>query len=203
MDSSSRSLTLTERRAEELRWDIALTARDLFLADRSTSVTVERICEAVGIAPRTFHRHFSVKEDVVMPLFRQFGKLSIDVLADAAPDTDTVEVLLGAFSTEVPRRGRVEIDRTFMTLMICDPQYRLRWLDWGQELVDPITEFLASRYELGADPFMRELPAQLVIQTCRYAYVQWVEHGDFAQLQANLKSGLQMIVRQLPTVSRR
>ena len=66
--------TLTERRADELRMTIALAARELFLADGSTSATVERICEKVGIAPRTFHRHFPVKEDVVMPLFREFAE---------------------------------------------------------------------------------------------------------------------------------
>lgn len=51
-------------------------------------------------------------EDVVMPLFREFGRLSIEILRDAAPDSDTVEVLVAAFSTEVPRRGRMEIDRS-------------------------------------------------------------------------------------------
>src|SRR6478609_4850187 len=86
--------TLTERRAEELRMTIALTARDIFLADGSTSATVERICEAVGIAPRTFHRHFPVKEDVLMPLFRRFGNLSVQVLQRAPAGGDVVDVLI-------------------------------------------------------------------------------------------------------------
>src|SRR6478736_8687550 len=89
--------TLTERRAEELRMTIALTARDIFLADGSTSATVERICDAVGIAPRTFHRHFPEKEDVVLPLFRQFGTLSLDVLTDADTERHAVDVLVEAF----------------------------------------------------------------------------------------------------------
>ena len=198
MSVVSRPATLTEWRAEELRMYIASTARDIFLADGSTSATVERICDAVGIAPRTFHRHFRVKEDVVMPLFRQFGRLSIEVLVNAPPDCDAVEVLVEAFGTEVPNRGRIEIDRTFMALMIGDPQYRLRWLDWGQDLVGPITEFLAARFDLGDDPFTRELPAQLVIQACRHAYVHWVQHGDFASLQSALRLGMQMIVQTLP-----
>ena len=143
--------TLTERRAEELRMTIALTARDIFLADGSTSATVDRICEAVGIAPRTF-RHFPVKEDVVMPLFRQFGGLSVEVLQHAPRASDTVDTLVQAFTTEVAKRGELEIDRKFMALVITDPQYRLRWLDWGQDLADPISDFLASRFELGTDP---------------------------------------------------
>jgi len=188
---------LTERRAEELRMTIALTARDIFLAEGSTSATVERICDAVGIAPRTFHRHFPVKEDVVMPLLRQFGGLSVQVLEQSPHTRDTVEILVEAFTTEVAKRGELEIDRKFMTLMITDPQYRLRWLDWGQDLADPITDFLASRFDLGTDPFIRTLPAQLVIQISRQAYVHWVEQGDFDSLGSALRAGMQMIVRAL------
>jgi len=182
--------------------DIALAARDIFLAEGSTSATVERICEAVGIAPRTFHRHFPVKEDVVMPLLQRFGALSIDILDNAAPNSDAVDTLVEAFTTEVPRRGLIDTDRTFMALVIDNPQYRLRWLDWGQDLVEPISGFLSDRFDIGDDPFTRELPAQLVIQACRHAYVHWVRHGDFGHLQSALRVGMQMIVRGLPVLSR-
>jgi AcrR family transcriptional regulator len=191
---------LTERRAAELRLTISLTARDIFLADGSTSATVERICEAVGIAPRTFHRHFPVKEDVVMPLFRRFGGLSVEVLQNAPRTSDTVDTLVKAFSTEVAKRDELEIDRKFMSLMITDPQYRLRWLDWGQDFVDPISEFLAERVDLGVDPFVRTLPAHLVIQVCRQAYVHWVQQGNFRRLVSALRAGMQMVVGALPPV---
>lgn len=199
----SRPATLTARRAEELRLTIALAARDIFLATGSTSATVERICEAVGVAPRTFHRHFPVKEDVVLPLFRRFGSLSLDVLAEADVDGDAVEVLVEAFSTEVPRRGRMDVDRAFLALMINDPQYRLRWLDWGQDLVEPITGFLDRRFDLDTEPYVRELPAQLIVQACRYTYEDWAEHGDFARLRAILSSAMRMIIGSLDPVRRR
>lgn len=189
--------TLSQRRAEQVRLDIAMAARDIFLADGSTSATVERICEAAGIAPRTFHRHFSVKEDVVMPLFREFGRLSIQVLQQAPPTSDAVDTLVQAFGSEIPKRGQIETDRRFLVLMIKDPQYRLRWLDWGQDLADPISEFLAARFELGADPFCRGLPAQLVIQNCRHAYVHWAEDGDFRRLRAVLRMGFEMTLASL------
>ena len=189
--------TLSERRAGQFRLDIATAARDIFLAEGSTSATVERICEAVGIAPRTFHRHFPVKEDVVMPLFREFGRLSIQSLQQAPSDSDTVDTLVEAFATEVPRRGQAEIDRRFLELMLRAPQYRLRWLDWGEGLAGPISDFLAARYDLGADSFRRELPAHLVIQTCRQAYVYWVEDGDFDHLRWALRTGIGMIVGTL------
>ncbi|WP_231999152.1 TetR/AcrR family transcriptional regulator [Mycobacterium sp. 1081908.1] len=196
MSAPARS-TLSERRADQLRLDIAMAARDIFLTEGSTSATVERICEAAGIAPRTFHRHFPVKEDVVMPLFREFGRLSVQVLRDAPATSNAVDTLVEAFSTEVPKRGQVETDRRFLALMINDPQYRLRWLDWGQNLAEPISDFLAARFDLGADPFHRELPAQLVIQCCRHAYVRWVEDGNFRRLKSGLRMGVEMALASL------
>jgi AcrR family transcriptional regulator len=174
-----------------------MAARDIFLAEGSTSATVERICDAVGIAPRTFHRHFPVKEDVVMPLFREFGRLSVQSLQESPSESDAVDALVEAFGTEVPRRGQVEIDRKFLELMLRAPQYRLRWLDWGEGLAAPITDFLGTRYDLGNDPFRRELPAHLVIQTCRQAYVYWVADGDFDHLKRALRTGAEMIVAAL------
>jgi AcrR family transcriptional regulator len=177
---------------------IAVAARDIFLADSSTTATVERICQEVGIAPRTFHRHFQVKEDVVMPLFRQFGRLSVQVLQSFPADSDAVDTLSEAFGSELAKRGEVEIGRRFMALILTDPQYRLRWLDWGEELADPISGFLAQRFDLGADPFGRTLPAQLVIQVCRHAYVYWVQSGDFDSLELALRVGFEMVVQSLP-----
>jgi hypothetical protein len=84
-----------------------------------------------------------------------------------------------------------------MALIIGDPQYRLRWLDWGQDLAEPISEFLESRFNLGADPFIRTLPAQLVIQVCRQAYIHWVEQRDFEGLRSALRAGMQMVVGSL------
>ncbi len=189
--------TLTERRGEELRLTVALAARDIFLADGNTSATVDRICDRAGIAARTFHRHFASKEDVVMPLLTQYGSLSIQLLRDAPVFGDIAEALVTAFSGEVSKRGEFEVDRQFLALMIADPQYRLRWLEWGQELVPPITDFLAARVELDADPFNRTLPAHLVVQVCRQAYIRWADTGDFENLQSTLRTGMRLILRAL------
>jgi AcrR family transcriptional regulator len=189
--------SLTERRAEELRLEIALTARDLFVAGGDTSATVERICEIVGIAPRTFHRHFPVKEDVIMPLLRSFGEVSLQVLEQSGPNADPVDTLVHAFTTEVAERHVEEFDRKFMTLIVKDAQYRLRWLDWGEDLSEPITEFLARHFHLGEDPFLRTLPAHLIIETARQVYIQWIDSGDFAQLEASHRAAMQMILSTL------
>ena len=198
--------TLTERRAEELRFTIALTARNLFIEEGNTSATVERICALVGISPRTFHRHFPEKEDVLTPLFRQSERLIVTVLADAPADADPVDVLTYAFTSEVHQRQMLEFDRKFMYLMINTPPYRLRWLEWGEGLCGPITDFLARYFVLGTDPFLRSLPAELVMQTMRQAYIHWVDaghSGDFTEVERLLLRGLRMLFAGLDAVTTR
>lgn len=196
--------TLTERRAEELRVTIALTARDLFIAEGNTSATVERICSIVGISPRTFHRHFPVKEDVLGPLFGQSEQLIVEILRTAPADADPAEVLAHALTTEVHRRRVPEFDRKFMELMINTPPYRLRWLEWGEGLCEEITEFLARHFDLGDDPFLRALPAQLVMQTMRQAYIHWVDaghSGEFAEVERIMSRGMRLLMAGLAAVT--
>ncbi|MFP1153663.1 TetR/AcrR family transcriptional regulator [Mycobacterium sherrisii] len=167
--------SLAERRAGELRLDIARAARDLFIAQGDTSATIEQICDTVGIVPRTFHRHFPAKEDVLGPLFRRSETIMTDVLTEAAIDADPVDVLVDVFTSEVIVRQSPDFDRKFMALMVNTPQYRLRWMEWGESLCEPITEFLSTRFDLGADEFLRCMPARLVVHISRHAYMVWAE----------------------------
>ncbi|MGF0313461.1 TetR/AcrR family transcriptional regulator [Rhodococcus sp. IEGM1428] len=184
--------TLSERRGEELRLTIALTARDLFVAEESTSVTVERICDAVGINPRTFHRHFPVKEDVIRPLLRRSESVIIEALARTSPDADPIETLVMIFTTELVQNSILHNDYRFMTLIVTNAPYRLRWQEWDEELCAPITEFLSTRLHLSSDPFLRNLPATLAIQTARQALIYWVRGGteDLDKLEDVLRGGM-------------
>lgn len=193
--------SLTERRAEELKLEIALVARDLFVTDGDTAATVERICEIVGIAPRTFHRHFPAKEDVVMPLLRRVGEASLDVLGKAAPEADPVDTLVCAFTTKVAGRHVEDFDRKFLSIIVGDPQYRLRWREWGDGLSGPITDFLGRHYRLTDDAFLRALPAHLIIETAHQVYLRWIETGDFDELEDSYREGMRMILSGLLTRS--
>ena len=115
----------------------------------------------------------------------------------SAPDADPIDTLVHAFTTEVAERHVEEFDRKFMTLIVKDPQYRLRWLDWGENLCEPVTEFLARHFDLGEDPFLRTLPAHLILETGRQVYIRWVDSGDFAELEASHRAGMRMILSGL------
>ncbi|MBM4495240.1 TetR family transcriptional regulator [Rhodococcus hoagii] len=53
-----RAATLVERRHADVRLAVATAARDLFVENHSTSVTVEAIAQRAGVSERTFYRHF-------------------------------------------------------------------------------------------------------------------------------------------------
>lgn len=200
--------TLTERRAEELRLSIARTARDIFIADGDTTATVERICAEVGIATRTFYRHFPVKEDVLGPLFRRSEVHMRSLLTDAAADSDPVDVLVDMFTVEVRRRQSVETQnlqpvemaRKLMSLVAETPQYRLRWMEWSEGLADAITEFLAGHFELAEDPFTRSLPSRLIVHASSNAYIWWAdakEPHELDELVLAHRSGIGMVLAGL------
>ncbi|MFI7524087.1 TetR/AcrR family transcriptional regulator [Nocardia salmonicida] len=194
--------TLTERRAEELRLTIAQAAMELFVADGDTSATVDRISEVVGIAPRTFHRHFPAKEDVVRPLFQRSSQVITAAIEQAAPDNDVVDVIVDAFTLEIRRHSLPEFDRKFMTLMADSPQYRLRWLETDEEVCDAVTKLLATRMDLPADPFLRSLPGQLIGHTSRQVYVHWATTGEtFDRVPALLRQGIAMILAGVNALS--
>jgi AcrR family transcriptional regulator len=78
----------------------------LFIDRGYDNVTVADICTAADIAPRTFHRYFGTKEDVVAEPVRRMAGIVSDYLASAPPATPDAEVMrlamleLGCFAVE-------------------------------------------------------------------------------------------------------
>ncbi len=170
-------MTLTERRAQELRLHIAQTAAEIFVAEDSTAATVERIAEAAGVHPRTFYRHFPVKEDVVVPLFAASTNQLVVALQDAPVTDDPVDTIVEAWAPVVQAGASDDFGRALMRLVVNAPEYRFRWLQMDDELVDAVPEFLDRRSLLPDDDVLRTLPAALVIQAIRHVFEQWVATG--------------------------
>ncbi|NGY65297.1 TetR family transcriptional regulator [Lentzea sp. NEAU-D13] len=186
--------TLTERRAEELRVAIAHKAKEIFVADGDTSATVERIAEAAGVSPRTFHRHFPVKEDVVRPLFRATSEWVADSLKNVADTEDLVEALVAAWTSAMPGGRLSEADQRFLELMVTTPQYRLRWQEADQELCEVVADFLDRRLPVGAHPLHRTLPAYLVVHATRHVFEHWITSGCHEDLTGLLRDALRMVL---------
>lgn len=189
--------TLTERRAEELRLAIARTAMEIFVADGDTSATVERIADAAGVAPRTFYRHFAVKEDVVLPLFRRSSRRIARALADADPTDDLLDVLVREFRAPLHDERLTRAERAFLGLMMTTPQYRMRWLEVDEELRDAVAALLAERFTAQDDPFLHTLAAHLVVHTAREVFEQWLTSDSSQGVDELLRRGFGLVLAGL------
>lgn len=45
--------------------------------------------------------------------------------------------------------------------------------------------------------YTRTLPAHLIVQICRQAYIHWADKGDFENLESTLRTGMHLVLRAL------
>jgi AcrR family transcriptional regulator len=186
--------TLTERRAQELRVHIAQTAAALFVEENSTAVTVERIAEAAGVHPRTFHRHFPAKEDVLEPLFAQRTVLMVSLLRDAPTTGDPVETIIETWAPVIAYDPVNASALPLLRLIMASQEYRFRWLQMDDQIVDAVTEFLDRRSLLPDEAVLRTLPAALVVAATRHVFEQWVATGARADVPHLLRRALRTVL---------
>ncbi|MFN2538105.1 MAG: TetR/AcrR family transcriptional regulator [Mycobacteriales bacterium] len=191
--------SLTERRAEELRMALARTAMDLFVADGDTTATVEQIAEAAGVAPRTFYRHFAVKEDVVLPLFRRSSSRIAAAVRSSSPDVEVLEALVTAFHAALNDARVSRAQRSFLGLMMTNPQYRMRWLEVDEELQDAVAALLQDRLGLGADPFVHRLASHLLVSTAREVFEHWLTTDSGEGVDVMLRRGFGLVLAGIQT----
>ncbi|WP_162147306.1 MULTISPECIES: TetR/AcrR family transcriptional regulator [Actinoalloteichus] len=64
--------TLRERQRQRTRGEISQAALDLFEAQGVEGTTVDDIAHRAGVSPRTFFRHFAMKEDAALLIHHDF-----------------------------------------------------------------------------------------------------------------------------------
>ena len=195
-------VTLVERRAEALRLDIARAALDLFVQDGDTGATVERIAEAAGVAPRTFYRHFAVKEDVVLPLFQRSSAKIADELRATPDDEPVTEALVRAFRSQLDGERQLSArQRDFLGLMMTNPQYRMRWTEVDGQLRSAVADLLASRLNVPGHLFAHQLAVDLVAHAGRRAFEEWLTVRRTESIDTLLRTGFQLVLTGLTSTA--
>jgi AcrR family transcriptional regulator len=118
VDSVSRAIR--SRHAEEMTLELEGIALALFEQRSFAVVTVEEIAAEAGISPRTFYRHFSVKEDVVQVRIDQRAKKLEAALTQRPPEEPPMHSLREAL-VEVAQTEDDRLLRRWMTVIESSP----------------------------------------------------------------------------------
>ncbi|WP_436535493.1 TetR family transcriptional regulator [Actinoplanes sp. HUAS TT8] len=163
---------MRDRKREQNRAMTAETAWRLFIERGYDDVTVADICAVAGIAPRTFHRYFPAKEDVVGEPLRQMTAVVSDRIGDAPPGTADADVLRAALLA----LGRYAIEnRDLLTALrlVAERSQHLRAARTGTvEQEHAVVALLAARHP-GADP--DDWRRRLLVGCAVAAYRVWYD----------------------------
>ena len=176
-DGSAEISGLRDRKREQNRALTAETAWRLFIDRGYDEVTVADICAAADIAPRTFHRYFAGKEDVVAEPTRRMARVVADHVTSAPAGQSDVEVMRGAMVA----LGRFAIENRDWLIalrVVSQGSHHIRAIHVGRPEQDQeIVALLAARHP-DADP--TEWPRRLLVACSVAAFRVW--YDDYLRL---------------------
>lgn len=147
---------------------------ECFLSSGTLRVGIAELCSAAGISPRTFHRYFPTKPDVIKPFFDEMTRRFGETIADASVPFERAATT--AFRTAVlgALPGRM-VD--LMRLLLTRKEYWSVFLEVADTSEREHAQFLSTRF-----PSMR--PAELrvlttgVVSSSRLAVLAGVDGAD-------------------------
>jgi AcrR family transcriptional regulator len=171
----------------------------LFIERGYDNVTVADICTAAEIAPRTFHRYFASKEDVVAEPVRRMNQVVTDYVAAAPPDALDADVLRLAML----ELGRFVVDHadllTGLRIVIRQShQLKAAYLGPRPDHDNVIADQLAARHPgMTAPPWRLRLSVACAIAAFRIWYDDYLR-----QSPADPIAHLGQILSALPDATR-
>ncbi|WP_328687194.1 TetR family transcriptional regulator [Streptomyces caniferus] len=179
--------SLTERRRQETRLEIAETAAALFAHRGYEATTVEDIATAAGISLRTFYRYCAAKEDALTPVVTSGVGVLVRELATRPAEEPLTRAVRAAFDASVSARRLADPEqvRRLVRIMGTVPALRMRWLAAGRDMQDQLVPVLAARKGVPEDSMEVRLLACALLDAFGVALEHWAgqdEPGDLAEL---------------------
>jgi AcrR family transcriptional regulator len=175
---------LRERKKEATRRALSDAALRLFAEVGFDETTVDDIAAAVHVAPRTFHRYFPRKEDVLFADAARRVELLRRALAMRPTDEPmlaSVRAGIGVVFDELVGQRDKEIQRS--AVLRNNPVVRAAHLRYLDEWSAVLAEHVAARERMQPSDAWPSLVARSAVAAASVARTQWIEHGgDLASL---------------------
>ncbi|MFE6865578.1 TetR/AcrR family transcriptional regulator [Kitasatospora sp. NPDC057692] len=170
--------TLTQRRRESTRLEIARAAAELFAARGAEAVTAEEIAQASGISLRTFYRYFSEKEDAVAPLLAAGGERWVRLFTESAADLPLREALeRSAAASLSPADAEAGEAMRWTRELLRDPRLASVWQRVHADSEERLRAAIADRCPPETDALEIRLAAAAATAAIRVALEQWALSG--------------------------
>jgi AcrR family transcriptional regulator len=147
--------SLRERQRLEVREELQRASLKLFQKHGFDNVAIGDVAEHVGVAERTFYRHFPTKEDVVLSLLDEFAPSIHEHMRNHPAGDVPWKVLHEAFVDAVKARDPVEPG--VMRMIYETPRLLSAYFERQRQWEAMVAEVLADR--LGVDPVRDARPA--------------------------------------------
>lgn len=147
--------SLRERQRREVREELQRASLKLFDKHGFDNVAINDVAQDVGVAQRTFYRHFPTKEDVVLSLLDDFAPLIHARLRNHPAGEAPWKVLHDAFVDAV--RAREPVEPEVMRMIFENPRLLSAYFERQRRWETMVAEVLAER--LGVDPVHDARPA--------------------------------------------
>jgi AcrR family transcriptional regulator len=141
-----------ERKKAATRQALADAALRLFAARGFEATTIDEIAAVVDVSPRTFHRHFPRKEDVLFADHdRRVARLRA-ALAERPADQPLLESVRDGVLVVIDElASRRDLERIRSSLITSSPALRAHNLRYQDEWAQTIADHVARREGLTAD----------------------------------------------------
>ena len=184
---------LRERKKQATRDALIQAALELFASQGVDDTSVEQIAERVEVSPRTFHRYFAGKDDV---LFADHALRKDLVTATLAADDGTRPLLDVLCDAVVALASLVEGDhrRSVLRFRIIEANDRLRahTLRASEELADLCAEHVARRLGLQPGDQLPRLLGLCTIGVLRTSHRRWLTSPKL-DLVAEVRAGFALL----------
>jgi AcrR family transcriptional regulator len=170
--------SLRDRQRAQIRADIRRAAFRLFIERGYDAVTTEEIAAAAGVSPRTFFRHVSTKDELLLAPVRHGGAAIVSLL-EQRPISESPDVaLINAIIARTRSFDEADIEEWRKALLVApDPLGKLTMITLADK--ERAMKLVAAR--MGANPEADIRPGllvQLAFAAGDYGFQQWVRQSS-------------------------